>query len=81
MDSKNASDITAVSAIVEIAAAHIIGKSSMASSAQLCLDDARALIARGDYRNAARRVVRSLDYSVGIFHADRTKAARLAASL
>ena len=48
----------------------------MASSAKLCLLDAVALMGSYDYEGAKRRALKSLAYSVGIFHADyqRVKA-------
>lgn len=38
----------------------------MRSSAQLCVDDARALAAKGDTVHARQRAIKSLAYSVGI---------------
>lgn len=49
-------------------AANLAHLGAMASSAQVCLDDARACFAAGDFESAARRATRSLEYSVGIFH-------------
>jgi uncharacterized protein (UPF0332 family) len=46
----------------------------MTSSAKLCLRDAKALFAAGKYEYAIGRAVRSIEYSVGIFHADHKAA-------
>jgi uncharacterized protein (UPF0332 family) len=43
----------------------------LASSAKSTADDARKLFNRGEYQYAAQRALDSLDYSVGLFHADR----------
>jgi hypothetical protein len=55
--------------LIQLAAEHA-DSASMASSAHLCLDDARSLMARGDYQNAKRRATDSLRYSLGILHPD-----------
>lgn len=70
----------AVATIIELASSHI-GKGSMVSSAQLCLDDARALVERGNHHYAAKRAIKSLAYSVGGFHVDHAQAERLAATI
>lgn len=51
-----------------------LGSGSMESSARLCLADARALEAKGDLENARKRALKSLAYSVGMFHPDYCKA-------
>lgn len=48
----------------------------MESSARLCLQDAIELHAQGNYEFAKARALKSLAYSVGVFHADYQKAAR-----
>ncbi len=48
-------------------------KAHMADSAQLCLDDARRLLAGGDPVFAFKRAQRCLDYSIGV-HASATFA-------
>lgn len=48
------------------AARQHLGKGTMVSSAQLCLDDALAMLGRGEYDAAERRAARSLAYSIGI---------------
>ena len=50
---------------------------TMQSSAQLCLDDARSLFAKGDFGSANSRAIASLSYSVGILHQDWTTAKNL----
>jgi hypothetical protein len=51
--------------IIDLAQSHV-SKASMQSSAQLCVDDARACLARGLPDYAIGRAVRSLAYSLGI---------------
>jgi len=46
------------------------GIGTMVSSAQLNLDDAKALMIEGEYQLARGCAKRSLAYSVGIFHPD-----------
>ena len=58
-----------------------LGKGVMQSSAQLCADDSRALIAKGRHKHAALRALRSLEYSVGGFHPDCAKAEALIAQV
>lgn len=45
-------------------------------SARLCLADAVALYDRGDFDHAKQRAIKSLGYSVGVFHADYKEAAK-----
>lgn len=47
----------------------------MESSARLCLADAIRLFDEGDLDAAQRRALKSLAYSVGVFHQDYIKAA------
>lgn len=54
--------------IIELADANITCTASMVSSAMVSLEDARACFARGDFRFAAERAMKSLAYSVGIMH-------------
>jgi hypothetical protein len=46
----------------------------MASSARFCLTDAIALADAGDLISAQKRAVKSLAYSVGVFHNDYKRA-------
>lgn len=46
----------------------------MRSSAELCLSDARGLLARGHETLAHVRAMRSLAYSIGVFHPDYVAA-------
>ena len=48
---------------------------AMASSARLCLASAIEAQNNGDYNTAKAWAVKSLKYSVGIFHKDYQKAA------
>ena len=52
-----------------------IGKGVMESSARLCLADAVELYDDGDADMAKVRALKSLSYSVGIFHPDYKRAA------
>jgi uncharacterized protein (UPF0332 family) len=47
-------------------AAELAPHAAMASSAQLCVDDAKRLLESGDVESARRRALKSLAYSVGI---------------
>jgi hypothetical protein len=58
-----------------LARKHVGNGASMESSARLCLADAINLQADGDYTNAKQRALKSLAYSVGVFHADYRKVA------
>jgi len=64
-----------LSALIITARKHL-GEGQMESSARFCLADAITLRDAGDYEHARQRALRSLDYSVGIFHPDYKKAAR-----
>jgi hypothetical protein len=46
----------------------------MESSARLCLADAVSLYDKGDFYYAHQRAMKSLGYSVGVFHPDYVKA-------
>lgn len=59
--------------LIALARKHI-GSGTMESSARLCLDDAVALKESGDLFPAWYRALRSLDYSVGVFHPDYVRA-------
>lgn len=69
-------DKNTAAATIEIAAAHVT-EGPMASSAALCLSDARKLFAKGDWGYANSRALASLGYSVGCFHADFSRASKL----
>jgi uncharacterized protein (UPF0332 family) len=45
-----------------------LGHGAMESSARLCLEDAINLANNGDYDNARNRAIKSLAYSIGVFH-------------
>lgn len=51
---------------IDAAAKHLAGP--MQSSAEQCLNDARACFARDDFESATRRAVNSLEYSLGPAH-------------
>lgn len=48
---------------------------AMESSARLCLADAVRLSDQGDFEYAKARALKSLAYSVGVFHRDYQRAA------
>jgi hypothetical protein len=52
--------------IIDLAQSHV-EKAAMQSSAQLCVDDARRLLASGKPEYAIGHAVRSLAYSLGVF--------------
>ena len=59
--------------VIRLAQKHI-GKGQMVSSAQLCLDDAKNLLNKGDINFAIVRAIKSIAYSVGMSHIDYQKA-------
>lgn len=59
-----------------LARKHVGNGAAMESSARLCLADAISLQEKGDLTHAKARAVKSLGYSVGVFHADYQKAAK-----
>lgn len=60
------------SKIIALARKHLGG--DMESSARLCLSDAVKLYDDGDFYYAKQRALKSLEYSIGIFHTDYKKA-------
>ena len=52
-----------------------LAAAQMESSARLCLADAVALHDAGDFQAAKQRALRSLKFSVGVFHPDFRRAA------
>lgn len=58
--------------IIILARKHI-GKGKMVSSAELCLSDAIDLYDSGNFPHAKQRALKSLAYSVGVFHQDYKK--------
>jgi hypothetical protein len=61
--------------LIAVAEKHVTS-GPMPSSAKLALDEAKALVAEGQCEFARRRALRSLAYSVGIFHPDYLDASR-----
>ncbi len=59
--------------VIELAEKHL-GTGAMISSAELCLSDAMAYLAEGNYDYSRRRALKSLQYSVGLFHEDYKRA-------
>ena len=53
-----------------------LGAGTMESSARLSLTDAVALYDNGDHEGAKARALKSIAYSVGVFHPDYKKASR-----
>jgi hypothetical protein len=60
---------------INLARKHVGNGAAMESSARLCLSDAVELHDKGEFNYAKTRAVKSLAYSVGVFHADYQKAA------
>lgn len=60
--------------LLALARKHLGG--AMESSARLCLADAIEASNRGDFEVAIARALKSLAYSVGIFHPDYVRAAK-----
>lgn len=56
--------------VIQLARKHVSNGAVMQSSAQVCLADAERLQAQGKCVEARNRAVRSLQYSVGVFHPD-----------
>ena len=54
---------------VQLAVKHI-GQGNMVSSARLCLTDAVHNLGQGQWQYAWERALRSISYSVGMFHDD-----------
>lgn len=65
--------ITEANKAIILARKHIGNGALMESSARACLTDALRAVERDDYRAAHMWAVKSLGYSVGIFHADYQK--------
>ena len=60
--------------VIILARKHVGNGAAMESSARLCLADAIALQAKGKLTEARNRAVKSLQYSVGVFHPDYRRA-------
>lgn len=56
------------SKLIRLAREHVGDNADNEASARLCLEDAVALYDRGDHDHARQRALKSLQYSVGIFH-------------
>lgn len=59
-----------VTEIIDLASRRVMDGCTLNSSAALCLDDAIALLTAGNLNAARTRALKSLEYSVGVFHAD-----------
>ena len=68
--------ITKAEQAIRLARKHVGNGAAMESSARLCLSDALELAEKERFEYAYARAVRSLAYSVGIFHADYQRAAK-----
>lgn len=62
-------------AIITIARSHLGNGAAMDSSARSCIDDAERLLAEGRIDLAKQWALRSLSYSVGLFHPDYARIA------
>lgn len=61
-----------VNKVIILARKHLGG--NMESSARLCLTDAISLYEKGEFEAAKKRALKSLAYSIGVFHSDYVKA-------
>jgi len=61
--------------VIVLARKHL-GKGEMESSARLCLSDAIGCVENGLLEHAKQRALKSLQYSVGIFHEDYRRAVK-----
>lgn len=57
--------------IITLARKHLDG-----DSARLCLSDAIELFDKGEYAAARERALKSLSFSVGVFHTDYKRASK-----
>jgi len=56
--------------IIRLARQHVANDAATESSARLCLSDALACYDAGDLESAVQRAIKSLAYSIGVFHRD-----------
>lgn len=68
----------ATTKILALAEKHANNGATMQSSAIVCLDDARRFASEGREAYAQSWAIRSLSYTVGIFHADHRAAEAMA---
>lgn len=61
--------------LIRLARKHASNGAEMQSSAQVCLEDAVKLRKEGNAMFARKRALKSLQYSIGIFHPDYLAAA------
>lgn len=62
---------------LDLARKHVGNGAAMESSARLCLTEAVRHHDEGDLKQAEQHALKSLAYSVGLFHADYVKAWRM----
>lgn len=67
--------ITKTNRAIILARKHVAKNQANESSARFCLAEALNAVERDDYIAAHKWAVKSLAYSVGIFHPDHTAAA------
>jgi hypothetical protein len=65
-----------ITKILILARKHMSNGAAMESSARLCFADAQAQYDLGNYTSAKARAVKSLGYSVGVFHPDYQRVAK-----
>lgn len=53
---------------IKLAQTNLNHEAPMLTSAQMCLNDAKELWLKADFKFAAKRALKSMGYSVGIFH-------------
>ena len=61
--------------IITLARKHVDNDAPMSSSARLCLRDSIVQYDMGFFDYARKWAIKSLSYSVGVFHSDYQKAA------
>lgn len=66
--------ITKTNRAIILARKHVAKNQANESSARFCLAEALNAVERDDYIAAHKWAVKSLAYSVGIFHSDHTAA-------
>jgi hypothetical protein len=77
IEAQYAAEVADAQKLIDLAKRHADNGAVMATSAKFCIADAEHVLASGCPNVAGRRALRSLSYSVGIFHADYKAGAAL----